>query len=416
MGKFIIEGGKKLVGEIEIQGAKNAALPILAAALMTNEKVKIHNVPKLIDVDNMLKILKNLGVHTEFDGRSVTIEAQEINSYSIGNSLAKELRSSVFLLGAVLSRCKKAVVAYPGGCDIGLRPIDIHIKALRDLGIKIEEKAGYVYCDGSSPEAGEVCLDYPSVGATENVILAAIGIPGVTVVYNAAREPEIVELQNFINSMGGHVRGAGTPKITIEGTEILHGTEYTVMPDRIVAGTYIISVIMTGGDVAIKGIKNGDLSSLISKLSKNSCNIVSNNGIIYVKAKGRPKAVDYISTQPYPGFPTDLQAPFMALQTISKGTCVFTENIFENRFRHVPELRKMGADVIIRDRTAVIKGVSELVGAEVYAQDLRGGAALVLAGLAAHGITVVNDIYHIDRGYENMEKVFNKLGANIIRV
>lgn len=416
MGRFIIEGGRKLVGEIEIQGAKNAALPILAAAVMTGETVKVHNVPKLIDVDNMLKILRNLGVYAEQNGRTVTVKADKVNSHSIGNTLAKELRSSVFLLGAVLSRKKCAVVAYPGGCDIGLRPIDIHIKALKDLGVRIEEKAGYVYCDGSNAKAGEVCLDYPSVGATENVVLAATGLKGTSVIYNAAREPEIVELQNFLNSMGGKVRGAGTPRITVEGTENLHGTEYKVMPDRIVAGTYLIAAIMNGGEVALKGIKGTEINSLLSKLSKNSCNITMDNGIIYVKAKGRPKAINYISTQPYPGFPTDLQAPFMALQTISLGTCVLTENIFENRFRHVPELRKMGADIIVKDKTAVIKGVSGLVGAEVYAQDLRGGAALVLAGLAAHGITVVNDVYHVDRGYENMEKILTELGANIIRV
>ena len=416
MGRFIIEGGRKLVGEIEIQGAKNAALPILAAAVMTGETVKVHNVPKLIDVDNMLKILRNLGVYAEQNGRTVTVKADKVNSHSIGNTLAKELRSSVFLLGAVLSRKKCAVVAYPGGCDIGLRPIDIHIKALKDLGVRIEEKAGYVYCDGSNAKAGEVCLDYPSVGATENVVLAATGLKGTSVIYNAAREPEIVELQNFLNSMGGKVRGAGTPRITVDGTENLHGTEYKVMPDRIVAGTYLIAAIMNGGEIALNGIKGTEINSLLSKLTKNSCNITTDNGIIYVKAKGRPKAINYISTQPYPGFPTDLQAPFMALQTISLGTCVLTENIFENRFRHVPELRKMGADIIVKDKTAVIKGVSGLVGAEVYAQDLRGGAALVLAGLAAHGITVVNDVYHVDRGYENMEKILTELGANIIRV
>lgn len=416
MGKFIIEGGKKLVGEIEIQGAKNAALPILAAAIMTENTVKIHNVPNLIDVDNMLRILRNLGVNAEQDGKTVTVRADKVNSHSIENNLAKELRSSIFLLGAVLSRKKCAVVAYPGGCDIGLRPIDIHIKALKDLGVKIEEKAGYVYCDGKDAKAGEVCLDYPSVGATENVILAATGLKGTSVIYNAAREPEIVELQNFLNSMGGKVRGAGTPRITVEGTESLNGTEYTVMPDRIVAGTYMIAVIMNGGEVALKGVKGTEINSLISKLSKNSCNIATDNGIIYIKAKGRPKAINYISTQPYPGFPTDLQAPFMALQTISLGTCVLTENIFENRFRHVPELRKMGADIIVKDKTAVIKGVTNLVGAEVYAQDLRGGAALVLAGLTARGITVVNDVYHVDRGYENIEKQLTELGANIIRV
>lgn len=416
LGKFVIEGGKKLVGEITVQGAKNAALPLLAAAVMTDEKVTIHNVPDLLDIKNMLKILQNQGVFVEKKGKDVTVVAKGMNSESIGYSLAKELRSSVFLLGAVLAKKKRVVVAYPGGCDIGLRPIDIHLKALRDLSVRVEEKAGYVFCDATEMKCGEVCLDYPSVGATENVMLAATTVKGRTVIYNAAREPEIVELQNFLNSSGAKVSGAGTPKITVYGTDALCGADYTVMPDRIVAGTYLISVVMNGGEVALKGVKRGQLNSLISKLTKNSCNIVWDNDIIYIKADGRPKATDYVSTRPYPGFPTDLQAPFTALQTVSNGTCVLTENIFENRFRHVPELRKMGADIIIRDRTAVIKGVKNLVGAEVYAQDLRGGAALVLAGLAAKGITVVNDVYHIDRGYENIETNFKNIGANITRI
>ncbi len=416
LGKFVIEGGKKLVGEITVQGAKNAALPLLAAAVMTDDKVRIHNVPDLLDIDNMVKILRNQGVFVEKKGKDVTVKADKMNSDSIGNSLAKELRSSVFLLGAVLAKKKHVVVAYPGGCDIGLRPIDIHLKALRDLSVKIEEKAGYVFCDGTDIKSGEVCLDYPSVGATENVMLAAATVKGRTVVYNAAREPEISELQNFLNAMGAKISGAGTPKVTIDGVDSLKSAEYSVMPDRIVAGTFLISAIMNGGELALKGVRKGELNSLISKLSKNSCKIDVDNDIIYVTANGRPDATDYVSTQPYPGFPTDLQAPFTALQTISSGTCVLTENIFENRFRHVPELRKMGADIIIRDRTAVIKGVKNLVGAEVYAQDLRGGAALVLAGLAAKGITVVNDVYHIDRGYEEMEINLRNIGANITRI
>ena len=417
MGKFIINGGNELVGELKIQGSKNAALPLLAASLLSDEEVVLCNVPDLIDVQNMCKIMHDLGV-TTIKGKEgeIHIRANKADSYTIASPTAKELRSSIFLLGAILSKKKKAIVSYPGGCDIGLRPIDIHIKALKDLGVEIEEKAGYVYCDASKMRPGEVYLEYPSVGATENVILASVKTNGYTILHNAAREPEIVELQNFLNKMGAKITGAGSTKIIIQGKEYLNGTKYTVMPDRIVAGTYLISLLMNGGEIGFKGLKRNHIHSLLCKLPKNSCFLRYNNDIIYIQSQGRPRSVDHITTMPYPGFPTDLQAPFMALQCISDGTCVITENIFENRFHHVPELRKMGADIIIQDRTAIVKGVKELVGAEVYAHDLRGGAALVLAGLVAKGVTVVNDIYHIDRGYERMEETLNKLGANITRI
>ena len=414
--KFIINGGNKLYGEINVQGAKNAVLPLLSAAILTEETVSLKNVPDLTDVRNMVAILESLGAQATFKDHTLTIDSSNATKYSIKNSLAKELRSSVFLLGAILSRTRRAIVAYPGGCDIGLRPIDIHIKALKDFGANIEEKSGYVYCDGENISASEIYLDYPSVGATENAMLLASNLKGRSIINNAAREPEIVELQNFINKMGGKITGAGTSRICVEGVENLRGTEYTVMPDRIVTGTYALAVLACGGEVSIKGALSTDINSLLVKLSKSSCNIDINNGIIYINSYGRLKSVNNISTQPYPGFPTDLQAPFMTLETISSGTCVLTENIFENRFKHIQELRKMGADIIINDRTAVIKGVKELYGAEINASDLRGGAALVLAGLAAKGITVVNGIHHIDRGYERIEKVFTDLGADIIRV
>lgn len=417
MGKFIIHGGNELFGEIGVQGSKNAALPLLAAAVLSDEEVKLSNVPALIDVENMIKIMQCLGVKCKkTDKNAYTINAGEVSTYTIISPTAKELRSSVFLLGAILSKKKKAVVSYPGGCDIGLRPIDIHIKALRDLGVEIEEKAGYVYCNAEKMRPGEVYLDYPSVGATENVILATVKTNGFTILHNAAREPEIVELQCFLNKMGAKISGAGTTKIIIQGKERLKGAEHIVMPDRIVAGTYLISVLMNGGKIGFTGLKRNHINSLLSKLPKNSCNLSYNNDIIFIQSKGRLRSVDHISTMPYPGFPTDLQAPFMALQCISEGTSVITENIFENRFRHVPELRKMGANILIQDRTAVVKGVPYLTGAEVFAQDLRGGAALVLAGLSAKGVTVVNDVYHIDRGYEKMEEVLKKIGADITRL
>ncbi len=415
MSEFLINGGKSLYGEVEIHGAKNTVLPLFAAAIISAEKVEITNVPLLTDVKNMIKIIQKLGAKAEMVGDKVTIDASRLYSCEIPNELAKELRSSVFLLGSVLSRKKCAKVAYPGGCDIGLRPIDIHIKGLRDLNVKIEESCGYIYCDATDMQSGDVILDYPSVGATENLMLAAVLTEGTTVLHNAACEPEIVDLQNFLNKMGAKISGAGTSTVRITGVESLKGTTYRAMPDRIVAGTYAIAAAITGGEIILKGAKHGDMRALLSKLAKTSCIITQNSDNIHIKANGRPTAVQRITTQPHPGFPTDLQAPMMALQTVSDGICVFTENIFENRFRHVTELTKMGADIIINGRTAVIKGVERLHGAEVYAQDLRGGAALVLAGLNAYGTTVVKDVYHIDRGYENMEIILRSVGADIIR-
>lgn len=416
MGKFIINGGNKLYGEVKIQSAKNAVLPLFAAALLTEEEIIIKNVPELIDVDNMIKIICNIGAVVKKEGQTVSIKAQNITSHNIPNSLAKELRSSIFLLGSVLSRKKHAKVAFPGGCDIGMRPIDIHIKGLRDLNVKIEEKAGYIFCDATKLACGEINLDYPSVGATENVMLTAVLANGKTIIHNAACEPEIVDLQNFLNKMGAKIYGAGSSVIVIDGVKKLHGITYEAMPDRIVAGTYLIATAICGGEVLLKNAKMEDIRSLCAKLSKSSCFIEHFDDNILIKANTRPTSVVSLTTQPYPGFPTDLQAPIMSLQSVSDGICVITENIFENRFRHVSELRKMGADIIINNRTAVIKGVPRLTAAEVNAQDLRGGAALVLAGLNAQGTTIINDIYHIDRGYQSIEKVFTQLGADIIRV
>lgn len=416
MGKFIVNGGKKLFGEVTVQSAKNAVLPLFAAALLTDEEIIIKNVPNLIDVDNMIKIICNLGAVVKKEGHNLSIKAQDITSHNIPNFLAKELRSSIFLLGSILSRKKYAKVAYPGGCDIGIRPIDIHIKGLRDLNIKVEEKAGYIFCDATAINSGEISLDYPSVGATENIMLTAVLTKGRTIIHNAACEPEIVDLQNFLNKMGAKIFGAGTSSVVIEGVKKLHGIEYEAMPDRIVVGTYLLATAICGGEVLLKNARIGDIRSLCSKLSKTSCHIEHKNDNILIKANARPQSVVSLTTQPYPGFPTDLQAPMMALQCVSEGICVFTENIFENRFRHVSELRKMGADIIINSRTAVIKGVPYLTASEVNAQDLRGGAALVLAGLNAKGTTVINDIYHIDRGYQQIEKDLTLLGADISRV
>lgn len=416
MDRLVINGGAPLTGTVTVQGAKNAVLPLMAGSILTDEKIIIHNCPRLQDVDSMERILRLLGVKTARSGHDVEIAADRILSHEIPSRLAKELRSSIFLLGSVLGRMKEAKVAYPGGCDIGLRPIDIHLKALRELNVRIVEKNGYIYCDARKMRGGIVHLDYPSVGATENVVLASVTVEGTTVINNAAREPEIVDLQNFLNSMGAKVSGAGGSRIIVTGVKKLHGTEYTTMPDRIQFGTILLAVAATGGEVLVKGGNLDDVGALIAKLDKNSCKIVQESGNILIRQDGRPAAINRLETQPYPGFPTDLQAPVTALQTLSVGTCVITETIFETRFKHVPELLKMGADITVSGRTAVVKGVERLNGAEVFAEDLRGGAALVIAGLAAKGTTVVGNINHIDRGYESIETLFRTLGGDITRV
>lgn len=416
MSKFVINGGKELYGSVKIQGAKNAVLPLFAASILTEDKIIIENVPNLIDVHNMTQILMALGVDVVRYGSHTEIVASKLKSHEIHNKLAKELRSSIFLLGSILSRQQYAKVAYPGGCDIGLRPIDIHIKGLRELNVRIVERAGYIYCDATKIIGADINLDYPSVGATENVMLAAVKAKGITIIRNAACEPEILDLQNFLNTMGAKISGAGTSVIKIEGVESLHGTTYQAMPDRIVAGTFAIATAIAGGEVKLTSARAGDLNSLLSKLNKTSCHVAFKDDTITIKAKENRMAVENIATQPYPGFPTDLQAPMMSLQAVSDGICIFTENVFENRFRHVNELKKMGADITTQGKTAVIKGVPRLTGSEVDAQDLRGGAALVLAGLNAQGTTTINDIFHIDRGYENLEGCLKSLGADITRV
>lgn len=415
MSKYLINGGKPLNGEINIQGAKNSVLPILSASLLTQQKVVIRNVPRLRDVDNMLKILKNLGVGYQFEDNVVVITPSTLSSYEIPSGLARELRSSIFLLGSVLAREKRAKVAYPGGCDIGLRPIDLHIKALKEMGVKIVEEGGYVYCDAENMEPSSITLDYPSVGATENVMLLATAIDGVTTIANSAEEPEIEDLQNFINAMGGEVSGAGTPFLKIKGGKPLKSVDYTVMPDRIEAGTFIIGTVLTGGEVLLKGARADHLNALFSKIQKWDCKIEWSGGNILVSASGKRGELGIIETKPYPGFPTDLQAEICVLGAVANGSTMIVENLFETRYKHIPELQKMGAQVKVKDRIAVFNGVKELTGAEVNAFDLRGGAGLVLAGLIARGVTEVNNVHFIERGYEDFDIKLRKLGADIIK-
>ena len=415
MSKYLINGGKPLNGEINIQGAKNSVLPILSASLLTQQRVVIRNVPRLRDVDNMLKILKNLGVDYQFEDNVVVITPSTLSSYEIPSGLARELRSSIFLLGSVLAREKRAKVAYPGGCDIGLRPIDLHIKALKEMGVKIVEEGGYVYCDAENMEPSSITLDYPSVGATENVMLLATAIDGVTTIANSAEEPEIEDLQNFINAMGGEVSGAGTPFLKIKGGKPLKSVDYTVMPDRIEAGTFIIGTVLTGGEVLLKGARADHLNALFSKIQKWDCKIEWSGGNILVSASGKRGELGIIETKPYPGFPTDLQAEICVLGAVANGSTMIVENLFETRYKHIPELQKMGAQVKVKDRIAVFNGVKELTGAEVNAFDLRGGAGLVLAGLIARGVTEVNNVHFIERGYEDFDIKLRKLGADIIK-
>lgn len=414
--RYIIEGGNTLDGKVEIKSAKNSVLPLLSASILTHEKVTLHNCPDIKDVDSMLKILIGLGCKIEKNGSSITVDSSTINGYEIPVELAKELRSSIFLLGSMLTRLKKAKVAYPGGCEIGIRPVDIHIAGLKELSIDIQEEYGYINCDGRNSKSSDIVLDLPSVGATENIILASVQIKGRTVIRNCAKEPEIVDLQNMLNKMGARVRGAGGSVITIDGVSKLNGIEYTPIPDRIVAGTYLIGCVMTGGRIELCNTNAEHISSLISKLSKTTCKIGIKNDKILISSYGRQKSFDNIETMYYPGFPTDLQTQLMAMQTTCKGTCVIVENIFETRFKTAAELKKLGANITVKDRMAVVRGVPYLKGGEVNATDLRGGASLVLAGMCAKGRTIINDIYHIDRGYDKFEENLQNLGVNIKRI
>ena len=365
----------------------------------------------------MCHILTNLGATIIHNQNSLIINNSILNKYTISPELSKPIRSSIFTLGALLGRFGKARVSYPGGCDIGLRPIDIHLKGLRDLGVQITERHGMINCDATHIHGGDIYLDYPSVGATENLILASlVGKIRRTIIHNVAKEPEIVDLIRFLNCMGAKITGGGKDTITITSVNKLNGVEYTPIPDRIIAGTYLIAGAITGGEVCVSGCNPKNLQSLLQKLRKSSCKIVTKNDKIILEAGKKLDNFSIIDTQPYPGFPTDLQAQMLTLATICKGNTIIKENLFESRYKFVPELIKMGANIVVKDRTAFVTGVDVLQGASTYATDLRGGASLVLAGLNARGYTTVNDIWHIDRGYHNLDDGLRSLGADIIRV
>ena len=416
MDKYVINGGSKLYGSVTVQAAKNSVLPLLAATVLTDGEVTLRNVPGITDVKNMVKILTCLGCKAVFSGNDLIIDSSTADCFEIPSELAHELRSSVFLLGSVISRFRTAKIAYPGGCDIGLRPVDLHLTGLKKLGVEITEENGYIICRCDSLRGDEIMLDCPSVGATENIMLAAVKAEGVTIIKNAAREPEIEDLQRFLNKIGANVKGAGSGTIVVRGVKQLGGCDYIPIPDRIEAGTFLIAAAMCGGEVELRQANAENISSLLHKLRENGCKIRINDDKIELESHRRLTSVKSIETQPYPGFPTDLQAQITALCCICRGQSIVTENLFETRFKYVPELRKMGADVTVINRNAFVRGVEKFKGATVVAHDLRGGAALVLAALAADGRSEILDISHIDRGYGSFEYKLRGLGGDIVRV
>ena len=415
MGKLVIDGGNKISGEIGVQGAKNAVLPILAATVMADGVCTLKNCPYLRDVDKTDLVLERLGCRVHRAGNTVTVDTRGMCDCKICEDLMREMRSSIIFLGAIISRCKRAVVSMPGGCPIGLRPIDLHLKALRELGVDIQEEHGYIKCSADKIVGGNIHLDFPSVGATENAMLAAVCAEGFTTITNAAREPEIVDLGNFLNCMGAKVRGMGGSVIKIEGVSKLHGAEYTIMPDRIVAATYLAASAITGGEICLKNVNPRDMGAMLHVLLDMGVQLRIEKDKIIQKAPKKLESIHIVRTMPYPGFPTDIQSPFMALATVARGTSVFIENIFENRFQHVDELTRMGADIKVEGRSAVVRGVNTLQGANVVARELRGGASLVVAALAANGTTTIGGTEFIDRGYENIEKYLLECGAKIRR-
>ncbi len=416
MEKFIIEGGKRLVGEALVSGAKNSVLPILAATVINGKNSTILNTPDLRDVGIMQQILLSVGCKINKMDNMIHVDSRNLNKVRIPEDLVREMRSSIVLLGAMLTRCGEVEISYPGGCEIGPRPIDLHLKGLRELGANIEELHGFLYCKAENLKGCEIQLDYPSVGATENIMMAAVKAKGSTVIRNAAREPEIIDLQNYLNTIGAKVYGGGTSVIRVDGVDKLDSADHTIIPDRIVAGTYMVASAITGGEVVLKNIEVEHIQSIIAKLREAGCMVYNNCTTLKIIGPRTPNAIETVQTLPYPGFPTDMQAQMMALLTIGNGTSIIKETIFENRFKHVEELIRMGANIQTVGKAAVIKGVNNLTGAKVSAKDLRGGASLVLSALSAKGTTEIDNIYHIDRGYDSLEKVLETLGADIKRV
>lgn len=417
MDRYVIIGGHKLEGEVRVDGSKNSVLPVLAATIISGRESVIHNVPELRDVDLLIGLLRTIGCKCFFENNTLIVKSNNQLETYIPEKPVREMRSSIILMGAMLSRHGRVKISYPGGCEIGPRPIDIHLSGLRRMGTKITEAHGYINCECDKLKGVEINLDYPSVGATENIMLAATTAEGVTTIQNAAKEPEIIDLQNFLKAMGARISGAGTSTVRIEGVKEFHDAEHTVIPDRIVAGTLMAAAAITGGNIILNNVIIDHLKPVSSKLSETGCIITEYQDSLHIMCNKKLKAVEVIKTLPYPGFATDMQAQMMAVMTMAKGTSIFIETVFESRYKHVEELMKMGASIKVDGRTAIVRGVKKLTGAEVRAGDLRGGAALVLAGLGAEGTTVVDNVkLHIDRGYDKLENKLAKLGADIHRV
>ena len=412
MSSYIIQGKTKLEGEVSISGSKNASLPILAATILNAGTTKLYNVPNIHDVQKMLEILELLGCRIKKKDNKIIIDSSNVKKHEIPEHLMREMRSSVILSGSLLGKYKTATFSYPGGCDIGARPIDLHLKSFEKLGININENYGKIECKCDRIIGTKINLDFPSVGATENTILAACLGEGITTISNAAREPEIIDLQNFLNKMGAKIKGAGTNIIEIEGVKSLKSVDYNIMSDRIEAGTFLVAGAVTGGNIIINNISSNCIEPVIHKLEEANCKIKIEKNSIQLQAPKRLKAVD-IKTMPYPGFPTDMQSVFGASMTVAKGTSVIVENIFESRYKYMQELARMGAKITIEGKAAIIKGVKKLEGAKVKATDLRGGAAMVIAGLVASGTTEVEEIHYILRGYEKFDLKLSRLGAKI---
>jgi len=415
MDKIVIEGKRPLRGKIKISGSKNAALPILAATLLTKGKSEIRNLPDLADVKTMGRLLQDLGLKVQFWGGKAKLHANGYKNHVAAYDLVKTMRASVLVLGPLVARLGRSKVSLPGGCAIGARPIGLHLKGLEAMGAKIKVEHGYVEAEAKRLHGANIHFDTVTVTGTENLMMAAALAEGTTVLENSAREPEVVDLANFLNAMGARVEGAGTPTIKIEGVEQLQGGEYSVMPDRIEAGTFLIAGCLPGSQVLLQGVEPSLVEALLVKLQEVGAKVEIDKDGIRLSAPKKLKPVD-ISTAPYPGFATDLQAQMMALMTVCEGSSLIRENIFENRFMHVGELVRMGADIKLDGNSAVVRGVKNLSGAPIMATDLRASASLVIAGLAAEGITEISRVYHIDRGYEKIEKKFRKLGAHVKRV
>lgn len=417
MSRYIINGGNKVEGRLSIRGAKNSVLPIMAAAILNESKSIINNIPNISDVHVMIDILKSIGCKAKYEDSTLYLDSSNIDITSVKEEYMKMLRSSIIVMGAMIGRFNYISISYPGGCSIGARPIDLHLDALKTLGVKITEENGYIYCHRDNLIGNTINLQFPSVGATENAILAAVKAKGTTIINNAAKEPEIEDLQEFLNSMGAKVSGAGTSCIQIEGVDKLHSVSHTIIPDRIAIGTYMIASAITGGNLEVDKVVKSHMDPIVKKLEEAGCIIEYKNKGLIMSPPKKIIPIDIVKTSPHPGFPTDMQSQLMTLLCLGKGTSIFHETIFENRFMHCDELIKMGANIInITENICMVKGVDVLTGEKVKAMDLRGGAALVLAGLVAEGTTEVSSINYIERGYEDFEFILRNLGADIEKI